>query len=561
MSVLRVRAGSVLDLARTQGAATAAAVPRRLAADLAHAEGRTATPWDAFWNAVEGEATARRAYAGLDEETRALLDAYAEGVRRHLPGWRAWSSLGVFAVHHALFGSLGHHLWRRHVRRTLGPDAVVALAHEAVALSGSNAWLVGGARSADGAPLIGADPHRVLTVPGVYQRVRLVADDEGLDVVGLTFPGVPGVQHFAHTGTVAWAITNAMADTQHVEDDGRGGWAVRTVPGHLRDLGFGALLPLLRARTTRDVDAALDAWVEPVNDVLVADRWGTCLHRVAGRVPRRDPGHRWDDWVPPWREEIGPDGLAVTANHRRGPHSALLADEFAPPHRAQRLMTLLEEAPGPLSVEAAATLHADTLLLPAAAWIARLSGLDLGGPAAALREALREWDRRMDADSLGAGLFAAVRTALVRRLLRHRALAPLATPSPEAGELFAPWLRPEPRVALALDRWMAADAPFGIDLDAELAAATTEVATTIGTPRPWGASHTYTGPDGRAVPLGGDEGCVWSTASLPGLDDRVWRGPVARLVWCLGDRARSRWTVPDETAVWAAGRTSPLEDS
>ncbi len=116
-------------------------------------------------------------------------------------------------------------------------------------------------------------------------------------------------------------------------------------------------------------------------------------------------------------------------------------------------------------------------------------------------------------------------------------------------------------MALALDRWMAADAPFGIDLDAELAAATTEVATTIGTPRPWGASHTYTGPDGRAVPLGGDEGCVWSTASLPGLDDRVWRGPVARLVWCLGDRARSRWTVPDETAVWAAGRTSPLEDS
>ena len=33
-------------------------------------------------------------------------------------------------------------------------------------------------------------------------------------MVGLAFPGVPGLPHFGHAGPVAWAITNAMADYQ-----------------------------------------------------------------------------------------------------------------------------------------------------------------------------------------------------------------------------------------------------------------------------------------------------------------------------------------------------------
>ena len=39
------------------------------------------------------------------------------------------------------------------------------------------------------------------------------------DVVGFTFPGVPGVQHFAHAGAVAWGITNAMADYQDLYEE------------------------------------------------------------------------------------------------------------------------------------------------------------------------------------------------------------------------------------------------------------------------------------------------------------------------------------------------------
>lgn len=597
MTVVSVSAGSLDGLAFAQGRATAEVSRERLLEDLAHVESATGTPWDDFATRSLLARTARRAHAALGDDARGLVDAYAAGVRAGgLEEWRDWSSLGVMAVHHALFGSLGHHLWRRHVVRRLGPDAAARLVQEAPALSGSNAWVVGGSRSADGLPLVGADPHRLVSVPGVYQRVHLVARDEVVDVVGLAFPGVPGVQHFGHTGTVAWAITNAMADTQHLVDvaadeprelvdgvpvtahgplvlehrDGSG-VAVRTVPWLLDDLGLDALPLLLRARTVADVDAALDAWVEPVNDVLVADTEGRVLHRVAGRVPRRptsDDGDARPGWVEPFRREVGADGHVVTANHRQGPHSAELADELAPPHRARRLEQLLAEH-AVLDVDTAAALHADTLLLPARHWQDRFRGLDLDADVeqvGILRDRLVAWDRRMDADSVDAALFATLRSAVVRRLAAHPALAPLGEPSADPstgpGDLFAPWLRPEPRLALALDRWLAPDGDpvDGVDLDHELREGLREAAPALSAPAAWGDVHTFTPLGGPVVRLSGDDGCVLSTSSLPGLDDRVWRGPVARLVWCLADRSRSRWTVPDDLDVWAAGGTSPLLD-
>ncbi len=581
MSVLRVRAGSVEALAHAQGRATAGVLADRLEEDLAHVEATTGTAWDAFWRRTRLVGVAERSYEALDEETRGFLAAYGDGVRPELPGWRPWTPLAVLAMHHVLFGSLGHHLWRRHVARTLGPDAVRHLAQEVPALSGSNAWAVGGDRTASGRPMIGADPHRIVTVPGVYQRVHLVATDEDVDVVGLTFPGIPGVQHFGHTGTVAWAITNAMADVQDLvevgvevgglsadgpvvlsSDDGVS-LALRTAPFLTDDLGLGALLPLLRARTVPDVDAALDRWVDPVNDVLVADRDGAVLHRVAGRVPWRDADGAWTGWQVPFRREVGSDEHVVVANHRQGEHSRRVSGEFAPAHRALRLQQLLAGRDG-LTVEDGAALHADTLLLPAGAWQRRVAKLalddDVDPSVAVLRERVIAWDGRMDADSVDAGLFAAVRSATIRTLAADPVLAPLAVPSAESGVLFAPWLHLEPRLVLAVDRWLDEDdVPLDLDLDGALLSALHEVAPSLDAPVAWGDTHTFAPLCADPVPLSGDDGCVLSTASLVGVDDRVWRGPVARLVWCLDDRAASRWTVPDELDVWASGSTSPLE--
>ncbi|WP_163571077.1 penicillin acylase family protein, partial [Klebsiella pneumoniae] len=77
------------------------------------------------------------------------------------------------------------------------PALAAALISPRPDADGSNAWAV--RVGAEGAPLVAADPHRLLELPGVYQQVRLVVEAERprdrVDVVGLAFPGVPGVPH------------------------------------------------------------------------------------------------------------------------------------------------------------------------------------------------------------------------------------------------------------------------------------------------------------------------------------------------------------------------------
>ena len=79
----------------------------------------------------------------------------------------------------------------------------------------SNSWAIHGSRTASGAPLLAGDPHRGIEFPNVYlqfhMRLRCT-----FDVIGLSFPGVPGFAHFGHNADVAWCITHAMADDTDV---------------------------------------------------------------------------------------------------------------------------------------------------------------------------------------------------------------------------------------------------------------------------------------------------------------------------------------------------------
>lgn len=109
--------------------------------------------------------------------------------------------------------------------RALGDEAVTLFATDGPGTAGSNGWLVPGDRTTTGSAIIAGDPHRFIEDPGVYQQIRLACPD--YDVLGLAVPGVPGLGHFGHTGTAAWAITNAMSDYQDLyveqlrrDDDG-----------------------------------------------------------------------------------------------------------------------------------------------------------------------------------------------------------------------------------------------------------------------------------------------------------------------------------------------------
>lgn len=666
-----VWAESANELAFLQGYNAATDRSWQIELERLRSEGRTAevlgaeaVAWDRFARQARLDGTARRCFERLDPGTQRWCGEFVAGVNQALADglrggpefeeagcapepWNPWTPLGVFLVHHILFSTFPNKLFRAHVARTLGDEAVGLFSIEAPVWSGSNAWAAHGSLTENGLPLIAGDPHRLMELPGVYQQIRLACPD--FDAVGFAFPGVPGLPHFGHTGHTAWAITNAMADYQDLFEEhlrrvplrdmpgervlarGAEGWEPVSVstesitvrgsgPVHVEvletargpviaetpdggalslrfpayvegRLGFDAFLPLLRSRHVAEVEAAFDSWVEPVNSVITADSAGSVRHFVAGLVPQRNPAnrrlpvpglsarHAWDgQYVALPRTEIS--GFAVSANDRSAGGGDSVAMEFAPEHRARRIRHLLESSRGPLSVERMQAIHSDTLLGPWPLYRGLLDGLDpddLSPLAHTLRALLLVWDGHMEADSHPAAIFAAWRGALVQRIARHPSLARL-TESTGYSPLFGPWLSVGSRVGFALETLAVRGSELGIKVPVEAAAALEDVALeeSFMNGAAWGDRHTLlpvhalperwaaSAPEAR---LSGDTGCVLCTESLPGVDDRSFRGPVARYVWDLSGRSNSRWIVPfgaagkpdhphfaDQLPLWTAGQ-------
>ncbi|MFJ9620744.1 GNAT family N-acetyltransferase [Streptomyces sp. NPDC101181] len=231
-----LRAPDALALARAQGHTVALdrawqleTERHRLLGTTASYLGAAALDHDRFVRRARLADTARRCYARLAPETAAWVDAYVAGVNEGLaegaslapefatasltPGrWEPWTPLGVWLSTHILFAGFPTKLWREEVARRLGEDRMTLFATDGPGTAGSNGWLLTAARTTTGAAVIAGDPHRFIEDPGVYQQIRLACPE--FDVVGLAVPGVPGIAHFGHTGGVAWAITNAMADYQ-----------------------------------------------------------------------------------------------------------------------------------------------------------------------------------------------------------------------------------------------------------------------------------------------------------------------------------------------------------
>ncbi|GHH57421.1 penicillin amidase [Streptomyces umbrinus] len=237
--VPHLRAADARELAHAQGLVTAHDRAWQLEVERHRARGTSAAflgsdalGWDRFARQARLDDTARRCFIALerrDPETAAWVRAYVDGVNQGLPEgarrapefmavglapgrWEPWTPLGVWLATHILFAGFPAKPWREEVVRHLGPDAVGLFATDGPGTSGSNGWLVTGERTATGGPVVAGDPHRYIEAPGVYQQIRLSCPE--FDVIGLAVPGVPGIAHFGHTGTVAWAITNAMADYQ-----------------------------------------------------------------------------------------------------------------------------------------------------------------------------------------------------------------------------------------------------------------------------------------------------------------------------------------------------------
>ncbi len=249
-----------------------------------------------------------------------------------------------------------------------------------MAALGSNNWAIAGSRTADGRALLANDMHLKLRVPNIWYRARLVVGEEGIDVSGVTLPGVPAVVAGSN-GHVAWGFTNSYGDfqdlialepvpgrlDQYQTADGprpferdaevievadappetlvvrRTEWGPvigRDGNGHELALAWTAHrdgatdLSVLRLEHARDLDGAaavVGGAGMPAQNVMIADEHGRIGWVLSGRLPRRegiDPTrpsawHRkntgWAGWLP--REEsprlLDPSqGFAWSANAR-----------------------------------------------------------------------------------------------------------------------------------------------------------------------------------------------------------------------------------------------------
>jgi penicillin G amidase len=371
---------------------------RRACGRWAEIAGAGAVGGDVLARRLGLAAAAQRDVAVMSGTARAAFEAYAGGVNAAiadgampLPGrypvepWLAWHSVAAFLVRHVLMGQWQHKLANAVLLARIGPDAfarletrpplgsplavppdgrlsapVSRLLDDALAdvvghlgflaevEPGSNAWAVSGRRTAHGAAVICNDSHRALDTPNVYWQCRVSCPD--FDVVGATFPGLPGFPHFGFNGSVGWAITHADADSQdlylerfsgasYLTEAGwapadlrqerievRGGrpvtvpaWATRHGPivhgspesgiglalkwtGTYRaNTGFECMFPMLTAGSAAEMCDAQDGWVDPVNNLVCADVSGRIAYQCRGEVPirsseggRRLPAAGWD---------------------------------------------------------------------------------------------------------------------------------------------------------------------------------------------------------------------------------------------------------------------------
>ena len=271
---------------------------------------------------------------------------------------------------------------------------------------GSNNWVVSGAHTATGKPLLANDTHLELSIPPIWYEIHLSAP--GFNAKGFTLPGAPLIV-IGHNDRIAWGFTNNGADVQdlYIEtfnpaapDEYRvnGAWVKAQVfdetihvkgqaDEHLKvvvtrhgpvvhregdkvyALRWTALEPgglgntynwLSTAKNWHEFREVMKRVWGPGQNAVYADVEGNIGYLMAARVPIRKKGHgevpipgdtdayEWTGYIPfdQLPQALNPDsGLIVTANARVvGPnYKPYLTDRWEEPYRTARIYDLLHD--------------------------------------------------------------------------------------------------------------------------------------------------------------------------------------------------------------------------
>jgi penicillin G amidase len=272
------------------------------------------------------------------------------------------------------------------------------------AVNGSNDWVVSGAHTVTGKPLLSNDMHLGHQMPNLWYEAHLKSGN--LDVAGVTLPGVPYVV-VGHNQRIAWGFTNVgptvtdafienvnaqgayqtpqgwqqpqhRAEVIHVKDKPdvnldvkitrHGPIITDILPGETREVSLrwtlydGLHIPFF------DVDASQN-WEEfrkafssldaPGQNVVYADVDGNIGYQATGRIPIRNAGdgglpvsgadnaHEWTGYIPFDKLPTiynPPSGVIATANGRIAPDGFpySISSSWEAPWRTERIYHVLE---------------------------------------------------------------------------------------------------------------------------------------------------------------------------------------------------------------------------
>ncbi len=150
---------------------------------------------------------------------------------------------------------------------------------ESSEIIGSNNFVVSGAHTASGKPLLANDTHLQLSTPALWYIVHLTAP--GLNVEGFALPGAPLVI-IGHNERIAWGFTNSNADVEdlYIEKFSDANPLEYSANGKM--LTAEVRLEVIRVRGKPDVQL----------DVLVT-RHGPIVHRDTAEQGGRAYALRW----------------------------------------------------------------------------------------------------------------------------------------------------------------------------------------------------------------------------------------------------------------------------
>jgi penicillin amidase len=273
-------------------------------------------------------------------------------------------------------------------------------------LPGSNNWVLSGAHTVSGKPLLSNDMHLPHRVPGVWYEVQLHSGD--FNVEGFSLPGLPFIS-VGHNQRIAWGFTNLNPDVQDLfietfnaagEYQTPTGWQkpeidhqvihvkgkpdetidvvvtrhgpiiTRLLHGETRQIALGWLVydphaisvPLFDLDSAQNWDEfrkALSVFATPSQNVVYADIDGNIGYQPMGFVPIRASGdgtvpvngadgkHDWTGYLP--FDKLPslynpPSGIIATANSKITPagYPYQLATQWFPPYRTERIYKVLK---------------------------------------------------------------------------------------------------------------------------------------------------------------------------------------------------------------------------